>query len=598
MLLLLVFTFSACGEKEPYELAAPQNLKIADEYLTWDAVAHADGYIIYEGENIYEVTEPVLDILELTTEPEKVYSFTVMAIANTGEHGDSALSQPIEYSFADVDEWLTKETKDGKGWIIKPKDGAKLSGKIIIPDQFQDKPVIELQNQAFQGQSELTAVILPDTLKTIAAQAFSDCSNLERVKLSESLECIEIYAFSNCLKLTNIVFPNGLTEIKANAFFDCDRLFSIHIPDSVEVLFSSAFAYCSNITTLSVGVNNLYYRSEENCITTKKDTTTIIIGCAGSTIAEGITKISDNSFLQTNIEKVLIPASVTEIGVSAFGGCPKLQSLQVDPNNKVYYSEKNCIIKRSDPQTVFIGCVGSQIPDTITTIGQRSFVMYAKQTIKIPEGVKVIEEGAFMIGKLTEIEFPSTLEEIKTRAFMDCYHISYIAIPKSVKYLGYQAFANLAGCAILLPAEIPIRENCYPFSGGCTVFTDISEKNQLSPEYGGYIQCYGCTFEYKNNIPELVSILVDSKDYGSRVFWTNDFPGVISPSKKGYEFLGWAKEKDGVAIALSVKQTGYVTDTMLRQVPYDCYGSFLKKDLLLYQEPNTVVRYYAVWKKI
>jgi len=65
-----------------------------------------------------------------------------------------------------------------------------------------------------------------------------------------------------------------------------------------------------------------------------------------------------------------------------------------------------------------------------------------KEKIVIPEGVKIIGDGAFANSKIVSVELPSTLEEIGNYAFSGCTQIKSIDIPASCKRIFTHAFWN------------------------------------------------------------------------------------------------------------------------------------------------------------
>ncbi len=86
--------------------------------------------------------------------------------------------------------------------------------------------------QAFSGNSGLTAVTVPESVKSIGEYAFSSCGSLEKVTLSEGLESILPRAFAWCNDLKSINLPNSVREIADNAFEDNESLTCIVQEDS------------------------------------------------------------------------------------------------------------------------------------------------------------------------------------------------------------------------------------------------------------------------------------------------------------------------------------------------------------------------------
>lgn len=77
-------------------------------------------------------------------------------------------------------------------------------------------------------------------------------------------------------------------------------------------------------------------------------------------------------------------------------------------------------------------------------------------TIIIPEGVEMIEEEAFCACAISEIMFPSTLREIKSRAFSGCYELRKVNFGIGITEIGsHQNVGVFKYCSRLTSIEIP-----------------------------------------------------------------------------------------------------------------------------------------------
>ena len=141
-----------------------------------------------------------------------------------------------------------------------------------------------------------------------------------------------------------------------------------------------------------------------------------------------------------NLTSVAIPESVTEIGRSAFKGCPKLANQQ------------GMVIIHG----ILFGYMGSN------------------RGVTIPAGVKEIEAWAFYdCAKLTSVTIPAGVTEIGFRAFYGCANLTSVTIPEGVTEIGRMAFD---GCASLTSVTIPagvtvIRESTF---SGCANLTSVT----------------------------------------------------------------------------------------------------------------------------
>ncbi|MBR5146935.1 MAG: leucine-rich repeat domain-containing protein [Bacteroidales bacterium] len=135
----------------------------------------------------------------------------------------------------------------------KNKSYGNYSGDVVIPNTITingiNYNVTYIDEHAFDGCSNLTCVVIPNSIKSIADYAFNNCSKLATVTFEDDsqLETIGDYAFYKCSILTSIGIPNSVTEIGASAFYNCSSLTSVYIPSEVASIYNAAFSGCTNL---------------------------------------------------------------------------------------------------------------------------------------------------------------------------------------------------------------------------------------------------------------------------------------------------------------------------------------------------------------
>ena len=167
--------------------------------------------------------------------------------------------------------------------------------------------------------SNITSVVIPDTVTSIGNYAFSSCYSLASVNFGNNshLTIIGEHAFSSCISLTSITIPSSVTSIGEYAFQRCISLTSITIPESVTSIGDQSFVNCDSLTTIEVDSANTTYSSEDGVLF-NKDKTILI------RYPKGNTRTS-----------YTIPSSVTSIGDSAFRGCSSLTSVDFEENSQL-----------------------------------------------------------------------------------------------------------------------------------------------------------------------------------------------------------------------------------------------------------------------
>lgn len=113
-----------------------------------------------------------------------------------------------------------------------------------------------------------------------------------------------------------------------------------------------------------------------------------------------------------SVRRVLVPASVRKIAVTAFEGCTELEEIVVHPENTVY---------RSEGGGLYQGNVLLRVPR-----GRQG-------SIAVAEGTVDIAPGALRGCCLEEIVLPATVRSIGERAFEDCEKLRAVAIPAACK---------------------------------------------------------------------------------------------------------------------------------------------------------------------
>ena len=343
--------------------------------------------------------------------------------------------------------------------VCYSKDGKRLLKGVNI-DKYSIKEGTEvICSSAFHDCKELTSVQFPSSLRFIGAYAFHS-AGLEQLNLNEGLLAIDKFAFAYvCDSEFELSLPNSLvflgeysfmkTSIKAlnvgnslkkigyYVFGGCRQLKNIVLNDSVEYIGDCAFAYCGVDTFIIpksvkeidgnpfLEIKNII--SESDCFTVEDDTLYTsdkkrLIACFSNKkkyyVHAPTEIIGDTSFKRTDVEDIVLPETVKEIGVFAFGS--KLKSVN--------------------------------IPHGVTKISNYAFWGTEIETIELPDSITEIGEGAFTHSHLKTIKLPSNLETIGDNAFSGCFDLESISLPPTIRYIGSDAFN---GCNKIMKVIVP-----------------------------------------------------------------------------------------------------------------------------------------------
>ena len=151
---------------------------------------------------------------------------------------------------------LLKLSEDENSYYVaRLVDGTKTD--VVIPSEYNGKPVAAINVRAFSKCSNLTSVTMPSSIKCIHRNAFEYCSSLTNVTLPERLTGIQYRVFFRCTSLENITIPSGVRGIVRWAFAGCNNLKTITIPSSVTFIDMHVFEACDSLT-------NVYYEGTED----------------------------------------------------------------------------------------------------------------------------------------------------------------------------------------------------------------------------------------------------------------------------------------------------------------------------------------------
>lgn len=102
-------------------------------------------------------------------------------------------------------------------WLITVTDGSNASGTVTIPASIDGFPVLTIGRDAFNGNKNITEVVIPEGVQEVAAWTFQYCSNLSKISLPNTLLFIDSHAFTGCNLLTEITIPASVLSIAFNA---------------------------------------------------------------------------------------------------------------------------------------------------------------------------------------------------------------------------------------------------------------------------------------------------------------------------------------------------------------------------------------------
>jgi len=178
-----------------------------------------------------------------------------------------------------------------------------------------------------------------------------------------------------------VTIPNTITSIGSGAFIGCTRLTGITIPNNVTYLGGGVFdetTWFENQPDGLVYINKILYVYKGTM-----PANTVINNIRVDTVA-----IASTAFWKcTGLTSIIIPNSVTSIGVAAFSGCESLTSVSIPSSAK------------SIGDRAFFGCTRLTniiIPVGVTSIGKSAFYECSIAPAVRTEIIKRFGEEPFM----------------------------------------------------------------------------------------------------------------------------------------------------------------------------------------------------------
>jgi len=383
-------------------------------------------------------------------------------------------------------EYFTFTKRSDGTYGIAAKDAENLPEKLIIPYEYEGKPVTLIEG--FQNCLTLIGIELPNTINNIGKSAFSGSRNLKDILMPVSLSYIGSYAFKDCLGIVNIELPESVTNINGYAFDGCTGLTRIVIPKNVRSM-RGGFRGCTSLTDVTIPDDwiEISYEMFYGCIS-----------LVSIDIPESVTKIDIAAFYGcTNLSAIDLPDGLTVIGNAAFEGCSSLKTLNVPKT-----------VKTVDARA-FYGCSALEeiaLPNSATVNGNRLFSYCSSlKFIDLPDSMTKV--GTYMFYKCTNlvsVTMHIDITEIGEYAFSDCVSLASIELPEGLISVGNSAFS---GCKSLTEITIPssLKKLSPSMMSGCTNLKNVVLQEGLT-EIGNYTFS-GCTNLTSIELPKSVTVI-------------------------------------------------------------------------------------------
>lgn len=312
-----------------------------------------------------------------------------------------------------------------------------------------------------------THYTIPDDVNRIEEDAFYGCTNLVSVTFPDGIGGAAF--FRDCTRLKTITLPNGVTKAD---FSGCTKLESINLPES--------------LTSIDF----------EDCISLKSE----------MVIPESVTELGMDCFNNCkSLTSVVIPDSVTRIGNYAFQDCEKLTTVKMSKNiDEIGWSAFwNCRSLSS-----------IKIPNSVTDIAYGTFSSCTSlKSINLPQNVKSIDGSAFQYCTgIKSVRIPESVESLGRYAFYNCENLETVTILGNITEIDYWTFYR---CINLKTVVIPNSVTCIYSDAflDCENLKDVyfagTEEQWAEVRGSNNAPLKNATIHYNSTGPDIVELPVE-----------------------------------------------------------------------------------------
>ncbi|MCM1350393.1 MAG: leucine-rich repeat protein [Prevotella sp.] len=418
----------------------------------------------------------------------------------------------------------------------------------------------------FYGFSQLTEIVLPATITNISWNAFAHCSSLIKINMPNGITEISSSTFEECNALKDIVIPEGVTRIGQKAFKGCGTLESIVVPHTVIQIESAAFQGCSSLSSITlpfVGEDSdttsynwgkhFGYIFGANSYTNNSD---YVPASLQEVIITGGTQIVEQAFYGcSSLTRVVIPETVTNIGLGALGVCNNLTQITLPFIGESVDGNKSTLFGHIFGAKVSTDrLVPTSLKEVIITGGTRVYDMAfihssSIERIVLPETIESIGVSAFSgCTNLTTLVLHHPITTIEKNAFYQCSHLENIYYQGTIEAWCYIDFATADANPMyygkhfyyseanddyqeLIELEIPetiTTIGSYQFSGFSNLTSIVIPDTVTTINASAFIGCshlekmtlpfVGCTTKNKNETWQYpLGILFGKKEYNGGI---------------------------------------------------------------------------------
>lgn len=375
----------------------------------------------------------------------------------------------------------------------------------------------EIDSHAFLNCKKLASITLPNSVTYLgendpnsnAGGVFEGCESLTSFTFPSSYASNNLpsFTFKNCTNLATINW-NGYNpkRLNKNAFENCDKITWSQVPQSVEELGDNCFYLCDALTSVDLSKikkmdTGVFWATPLTSVEWPAAVTeipantfwacgklTTIKGIPGQPGAwDNITKIGANAFnMCTDLTTIKLPAELKTIDAQAFRSCDHLAT--VDYGTKVETI--------GDGAFWFTGALKKFFfKGSVKTLGAHAFRESGLTCVHLKGDMTIGKEAFMKCASLKYVEFPATssatqpLTYVAEGMFADCTSLPFITLPSTVTEIKTKAFdgcSSLKYVNILAASPATLGANAFPTTAGVYVKPSKLSTYQANAAWNAY----------------------------------------------------------------------------------------------------------------
>ena len=376
--------------------------------------------------------------------------------------------------------------------------------EIEIPIRFDGLRVVAIAEGAFQNNTTLQKIVLPNTIESIGHNAFAGCTALVQINLPTSISEIGSTAFKGCTALEYIEIPGSIATLPEALFQDCSKLKTVVVNEGLVTIGNLVFDNCKALQSFTMPgtvttLGNMAFRHAE--------------ALASINFSEKLTAIGNAAFQYcVNLANVELHAGITVIGNSAFSYCDGLQTLRILGNialwgNSAFYECQSLT-------SVYLACAldGDMGADNYifynAGIKGNGITLTLAQNAVVPE--RLFEPfGDQNCPKVTAVVIEAGATTVN--AFKTYNHLPYlisVTYPNTITDAAYGAWNDSPWWQAQPIGRVYIGEAFYGYKCHCLVATPLAavEENRIEPlctvdgSCDMVVYCYVCGVELERTV--------------------------------------------------------------------------------------------------